>query len=161
MKPISPTRPIAALAVTACMLAAGMLASCSSRDVAVPCPSITTHAEAAQAFILTDSSRQLVDVCFNGVKASCNSRRNGDVRVEIEAGLKAKRSLSQSKEADIATIAMAAAIVGDDDVVVKTETFGYRIGFGKGDAQKYPIAEFSFDLAPTQRLIVMLTPTLE
>ena len=156
MKLISPTRSIAALALAACTLA-----SCSTGDVAVPCPSITTHAEAAEAFILTDGSRQLVDVRFNGVKASCSARRNGNVRVEIEAGLKATRSLSQSKAADLAIISMAAAVVGDDDEVVKTETFGYRIGFGKGDAQKFPIAEFRFDLAPTQRLILMLTPTLE
>ncbi|MEK9800626.1 MAG: hypothetical protein VW647_06985 [Alphaproteobacteria bacterium] len=134
------------------------LASCAKNEL-VACPSITAPVEATEAFGKTDNLGHLIDVRFNGVNAICTRKGNGDTHVAVAAGLKVKRDLTEGSDADVAVIGMAAAIVGPDDEVVSTEAFGYRIGFRKGLATDYPVAEIEFDLAPDQRLVLMLTPT--
>jgi len=135
------------------------LAGCASKDI-IACPPITAPEEAAEAFITTDKSGYLVDVRFNGVSAVCTLKRNGNTQVAVKAGLKARRSLSQGEEADVALVPMAAAIIGPDETVLSTKEFGYRIGFAKGKSLNYPVAEFDFELKSDERLVIMLTPTL-
>ena len=142
-------------------LAAISFSGCSviSKEV-VDCPQITAIPEAAEAFVKTDALEHLVDVRFNGVSTSCTKKRNGKIKMEVAAGLKAVRAFADKGEADVAIIGMAMAILGPDDKMVSNEAFGYRIGFGKGVRASYPIAEFDFVVDANQRVVLMLTPTL-
>ena len=126
----------------------------------VDCPKITALPEAAEVFVKTDNFGHLVDVRFNGVSTSCTKKRNGKIKMEVGAGVKAVRSYSGDGDADIAIIGMAMAIIGPDDKLVSNEAFGYRIGFGKGMEAQYPITEFDVVIEADQRVVLMLTPTL-
>ena len=115
--------------------------------------------------LLRPSSRQtflqhLVDVRFNGVSTSCTKKRNGKIKMEVEAGLKAVRAFADKGEADVAIIGMAIAILGPDDKMVSNEAFGYRIGFGSGVRSQLSNAEFDLVVDADQRAVLMLTPTL-
>ncbi len=130
-----------------------------SKEV-VDCPQITAMPEAAEAFVNTDDLAHLVDVRFNGVSTSCTKKRNGKIKMEVAAGLKAVRTFADKGEADVAIIGMAMAVLGPDEKMVSNEAFGYRIGFGSGVRSQYPIAEFDLVVEADQRVVLMLTPTL-
>ena len=127
---------------------------------AVDCPQITALQEAAEVSVKTDNFGHLVDVRFNGVSTSCTKKRNGKIKMEVSAGVKAVRSYTGNGDADVAIIGMAMAIIGPDDKLVSNEAFGYRIGFDKGMKSQYPITEFDFVIEAGQRVVLMLTPTL-
>ena len=143
------------------LLASFCFSGCSvvSKEV-VDCPQITVLPEAVEVFVKTDNFGHLVDVRFNGVSTSCTKKRNGKIKMEVGAGVKAVRSYSGDGDADIAIIGMAMAIIGPDDKLVSNEAFGYRIGFGKGMEAQYPITEFDVVIEADQRVVLMLTPTL-
>ena len=146
---------------TSLVLLAISFSGCSAlQKEVVACPQITALPEAATAFIKTDILTHLVDVRFNGVSASCTKKRNGKVKVEVAAGLKAVRSFTDEGDADVAIISMAMAVLGPDDKTVSNEAFGYRIGFGKGARTNYPVADFDLVVEPEQRVVLMLTPAL-
>ena len=44
---------------------------------------------------MTDKNRQIVDVRLNGVRAQCTAEANGDVLMEVKAGLKLTRNLDE------------------------------------------------------------------
>ena len=105
------------------------LSSCSSNDNVVFCPPLSAPSEGARAFILTDKHLQIVDVRLNGVRAQCTAEANGDVLMEVKAGLKMTRNLAENAESDIVVVQMMTAILDVDDQVVFNDRFGYKNGF--------------------------------
>ncbi len=147
--------------LTGLVLGAVIFSGCSvARKEVADCPQITALPEAAETYVKTDNLGHMVDVRFNGVSASCTKKRNGKIKVEVAAGLKATRAFTEKGEADVAIISMAMAVLGPNDEAMSTKAFGYRIGFGKGARTNYPIAEFDFVVEVGQRVVLMLTPTL-
>ena len=137
----------------------GVLAGCSAKDF-VACPQITAPEQATEAFVLTDETARIVDVRFNGVSASCIRKGNGNTLVTVAAGLKVSRQIVGGEDGDVASVPMAAAVIGPNDEVVSSKAFGYRIGFRKGKMIDYPVAEFENEMKPDERLVLMLTPAM-
>ena len=134
------------------------MAACSSSDDIAVCPSITAPAEGARVFVQTDDSKQIVDARFNGVRTSCTSQNDGTIKMEIKAGLKLSRNLSQNESADIVAVPMMVAILDANDAVISNDVFGYRNGFDKGVAKLYPVAEMDFDVPVGGRIVLSLRP---
>ena len=133
--------------------------SCSLNDDVVSCPRLSAPPEGARAFVVTDEHRQIVDVRLNGVRAQCTSEANGDVLMEVKAGLKLTRNLAENSEPDIAVVPMMIAILDADDRVVSNDRFGYRNGFKTDLEHLLPVVEFELVVPSGGRAVISLTPT--
>tara|TARA_B100001564_G_scaffold305695_1_gene274826 strand:+ start:278 stop:781 length:504 start_codon:yes stop_codon:yes gene_type:complete len=144
------------LALLGCLV---FLSSCSSNDDVVFCPPLSAPPEGARAFVVTDEHRQIVDVRLNGVRALCTVEANGDVLMEVKAGLKLTRNLAENAEPDIAVVPMMTAILDANDQVVSNDSFGYKNGFNTDLARLLPIVEFELVIPSGGRAVISLTPT--
>ena len=104
------------------------LNSCALLSDVVSCPPLSAPPEGARAFVMTDEHRQIVDVRLNGVRAQCTAEANGDVLMEVKAGLKLTRNLAENAKPDIAVVPMMTAILDANDKVVSNDSFGYKNG---------------------------------
>ena len=147
-------RPLPAL--LGCLV---LLGSCSSNDDVVFCPPLSAPPEGARAFVVTDEHRQIVDVRLNGVRALCTVEANGDVLMEVKAGLKLTRNLAENAEPDIAVVPMMTAILDANDQVVSNDSFGYKNGFDTDLERLLPIVEFELVIPSGGRAVISLTPT--
>ena len=143
-------------ALLGCLL---FLGSCSSNDDVVFCPPLSAPREGARAFVMTDEHRQIVDVRLNGVRALCTVEANGDVLMEVKAGLKLTRNLAENAEPDIAVVPMMTAILNDNDQVVSNDSFGYKNGFDTDLERLLPIVEFELVIPSGGRAVISLRPT--
>ena len=144
------------LALLGCLVS---LSSCSSFSDVVSCPPLSAPPEGARAFVVTDNFRQIVDVRLNGVSAQCTAEANGDVLVEVKAGLKLTRDLSENAEPDIAVVPMLIAILNADDQVVSNDSFGYKNGFDSDLGRLLPVVEFELVVPSDGRAVISLMPT--
>ena len=135
------------------------LSSCALLSDVVPCPSLSAPPEGARAFVMTDKNRQIVDVRLNGVRAQCTAEANGDVLMEVKAGLKLTRNLTENAEPDIAVVPMMTAILDADDKVVSNGSFGYKNGFDSDLDRLLPVVEFELVVPSGGRAIISLSPT--
>ena len=135
------------------------LSSCSSNDDVVFCPPLSAPPEGARAFVVTDEHRQIVDVRLNGVRALCTVEANGDVLMEVKAGLKLTRNLAENAEPDIAVVPMMTAILDANDQVVSNDSFGYKHGFDANLERLLPVVEFELVVPSGGRAVISLTPT--
>ena len=135
------------------------LSSCSFNDDVVFCPPLSAPPEGARAFVLTDEHRQIVNVRLNGVRAQCTAEANGDVLMEVKAGLKLTRNLAENAEPDIAVVPMMTAILDTDDQVVSNGSFGYKNGFDADLERLLPVVEFELVVPVGGRAVISLTPT--
>ncbi len=135
------------------------LSSCSSNDDVVFCPPLSAPPEGARAFVVTDEHQQIVDVRLNGVRALCTVEANGDVLMEVKAGLKLTRNLAENAEPDIAVVPMMTAILDANDQVVSNDSFGYKNGFDTGLERFLPVAEFELVVPSGGRAVISLSPT--
>ena len=135
------------------------LSSCSSNDDVVFCPPLSAPPEGARAFVVTDEHQQIVDVRLNGVRALCSVEANGDVLMEVKAGLKLTRNLAENAEPDIAVVPMMTAILDANDQVVFNDSFGYKNGFDTDLARLIPVVEFELVVPSGGRAVMSLTPT--
>ena len=108
---------------------------------------------------MTDEHRQIVDVRLNGVRALCTVEANGDVLMEVKAGLKLTRNLAENSEPDIAVVPMMTAILDANDQVVSNDSFGYKNGFDTDLERLLPIVEFELVIPSGGRAVISLTPT--
>ena len=135
------------------------LSSCSSNDDVVFCPPLSAPPEGARAFVVTDERRQIVDVRLNGVRANCTAKANGDVLMEVKAGLKMTRNLAENAEPDIAVVPMMTAILDANDQVVFNDSFGYKNGFDTDLERLFPVVEFELVVPSGGRAVISLMPT--
>ena len=135
------------------------LSSCALLSDVVSCPSLSAPPEGTRAFVMTDEHRQIVDVRLNGVRAQCTAEANGDVVMEVKAGLKMTRNLAENAEPDIAVVPMMTAIVDADDKVVSNASFGYKNGFDADLDRLLPVVEFELVVPSGGRAVISLTPT--
>ena len=135
------------------------LSSCSLLSDVVPCPPLSAPPEGARAFVVTDKNRQIVNVRLNGVRAQCKAEANGDVLIEVKAGLKLTRNLAENAERDIVVVPMMTAILDADDQVVSNESFGYKNGFDTDLERLLPVVEFELIVPSGGRAVISLTPT--
>ena len=136
-----------------------LLSSCSSNDDVVFCPPLSAPLEGARSFVVTDEHRQIVDVRLNGVRAQCTAEANGDVLMEVKAGLKLTRNLAENAESDIVVVQMMTAILDVDDQVVFNDRFGYKNGFDTDLERLLPVVEFDLVVPSGGRVVISLTPT--
>ena len=108
---------------------------------------------------MTDEHRQIVDVRLNGVRAQCTVEANGDVLMEVKAGLKLTRNLTDNAEPDIAVVPMMTAILDADDKVVSNGIFGYKNGFDSDLDRLLPVVEFELVVPSGGRAVISLSPT--
>ena len=135
------------------------LSSCSLLSDVVPCPPLSAPPEGARAFVMTEKHRQIVDVKLNGVRAQCTAEANGDVLMEVKAGLKLTRNLTENAEPDIAVVPIMTAILDADDKVVSNDSFGYKNGFDSNLDRLLPVVEFELVVPSAVRAVVSLSPT--
>ena len=135
------------------------LSSCSSNDDVVFCPPLSAPPDGARVFVVTDEYRQIVDVRLNGVRALCSVEANGDVLMEVKAGLKLTRNLAENAEPDIAVVPMMTAILDANDQVVFNDSFGYKNGFDTDLERLLPVVEFELVVPSGGRAVVSLKPT--
>ena len=133
--------------------------SCSSDDDLVFCPQLTAPPEGARAFVVTEKNRQIVDVKLNGVRAQCTAEADGDVLMEVRAGLKMTRNLAENAGIDIVVVPMMTAILDADDQVVFNDSFGYKNGFNADVERLLPVVEFELVVPSGGRAVISLTPT--
>ena len=120
---------------------------------------ISAPPEGARAFVVTDEHQQIVDVRLNGVRAQCTAEANGDVLIEVKAGLKLTRNLAENAEQDIAVVPMMTAILDADDQVVFNDSFGYKNGFDTDLERLLPVVEFELLVPSGGRAVISLKPT--
>ena len=147
------------LSITALLGFLLFLSSCSLRNDVVSCPPLSAPPEGARAFVVTDKFRQIVDVRLNGVRAQCTAEANGDVLMEVKAGLKLTRNLAENAEPDIAIVPMMTAILDADDQVISNDSFGYKNGFDTDLERLIPVVEFELVVPAGGRAVMSLTPT--
>ena len=135
------------------------LSSCALLSDVVSCPSLSAPPEGARAFVMTDEHRQIVDVRLNGVRAQCTVEANGDVLMEVKAGLKLTRNLAENAKPDIAVVPMMTAILDAGDKVVSNDSFGYKNGFDSNLDRLLPVVEFELVVPSGGRAVISLTPT--
>ena len=135
------------------------LGSCSLNDDVVFCPPLSAPPEGARAFVVTDEHRQAVNVRLNGVRAQCTAEANGEVFMEVKAGLKLTRSLADNAEADIVVVPMMTAILDADDQVASNDSFGYKNCFDTDIARLLPVVEFELTVPSGGRAVISLMPT--
>ena len=135
------------------------LSSCALLSDVVSCPSLSAPPEGTRAFVMTDEHRQIVDVRLNGVRAQCTAEANGDVLMEVKAGLKMTRNLAENAESDIVVVPMMTAILDVDDQVVFNNRFGYKNGFDTDLERLLPVVEFDLVVPSGGRVVISLTPT--
>ena len=135
------------------------LSSCALLSDVVSCPPLSAPPEGARAFVMTDEHRQIVDVRLNGVRAQCTAEANGDVLMEVKAGLKLTRNLTENAEPDIAVVPIMTAILDADDKVVSNGSFGYKNGFDSDLDRLFPVVEFELVVPSGGRAVVSLSPT--
>ena len=135
------------------------LSSCALLSDVVSCPSLSAPPEGTRAFVMTDEHRQIVDVRLNGVRAQCTAEANGDVLMEVKAGLKLTRNLVENAKPDIAVVPMMTAILDADDQVVSNGSFGYKNGFDADLERLLPVVEFELVVPVGGRAVISLTPT--
>ena len=123
------------------------------------CPPLSAPPEGARAFVVTDEHRQIVDVRLNGVRARCTVEANGDVLMEVKAGLKLTRNLAENAKPDIAVVPMMTAILDANDQVVSNDSFGYKNGFDTDLERLLPIVEFELVIPSGGRAVISLRPT--
>ena len=109
---------------------------------------------------MTDEQQQIVDVRLNGVRAKCTAEANGNVLMEVKAGLKLTRNLAENAEPDIAVVPMMTAILDADDQVISNDRFGYKNGFDTDLERLLPVVEFDLVVPSGGRAVISLTPTL-
>ncbi len=148
------SRPVMSVVLAA---AVALVAGCSSTPEYVACPDVTSPVEGTNAYLLTDTAKDEIDVRFNGVNSICTRLENGDTRVDMSIGLKIKRD-AKEPVADIVTLPILTAVLDADDNVVSNEEIPYKAGFRKPDEIKYPVAEVQFDVKPGQRIVISLAP---
>jgi hypothetical protein len=135
------------------------LASCSSGDDLLNCPPLSAPVEGAQAFVLTDEHKQIVGVRMNGVRAQCTAEADGSVLMEIKAGMKMTRNLTQNAEADSAVVPMITAVLDVDDNVVSNKLFSYKTGFDTDLDRLLPVFEFELVVPTDGRVVISLAPS--
>ena len=135
------------------------IASCSSGDSLVYCPPLSAPVEGARAFVVTDEHNQIVDVRLNGVRAQCTAESNGSVLMEIKAGMKMTRDLSQNARADIAVVPVMTAVLDANEKVLSNDVFGYKNGFNTDSDRLLPVFEFEMIVPSGGRAIISLQPT--
>ena len=135
------------------------LSSCALLSDVVSCPSLSAPPEGTRAFVMTDEHRQIVDVRLNGVRAQCTAEANGDVLMEVKAGLKLTRNLTENAEPAIAVVPMMTAILDADDKVVSNGSFGYKNGFDSDLDRLLPVVEFELVVPSGGRAVISLSPT--
>ena len=135
------------------------LSSCALLSDVVSCPLLSAPPEGMRAFVMTDKHRQIVDVRLNGVRAQCTAEANGDVLMEVKAGLKLTRNLAENAEPAIAVVPMMTAILDADDQVVSNSSFGYKKGFDADLDRLLPVVEFELVVPSGGRAVISLTPT--
>ena len=143
---------------TAMLGAFAFLVSCSSGNDLINCPPLSAPIEGARAFVLTDEFKQIVDVRLNGVRAQCAVRSDGGVLMEIKAGMKMTRDLTQNAEADIAVVPMITAVLDANDNVLSNNSFSYKNGFDTDLNRLLPVAEFELVVPMDGRAVISLTP---
>lgn len=137
-----------------------LLSSCSLLSDVVSCPPLSAPPEGARVFVMTDEQQQIVDVRLNGVRAKCTAEANGNVLMEVKAGLKLTRNLAENAEPDIAVVPMMTAILDADDQVISNDRFGYKNGFDTDLERLLPVVEFDLVVPSGGRAVISLTPTL-
>ena len=93
------------------------------------------------------------------MRAQCTAEANGDVLVEVKAGLKMTRNLAENAESDIVVVQIMTAILDVDDQVVFNDRFGYKNGFDTDLERLLPVVEFDLVVPSGGRVVISLTPT--
>ena len=93
------------------------------------------------------------------LRANCTLKANGDVLMEVKAGLKMTRNLAENAEPDIAVVPMMTAILDANDQVVFNDSFGYKNGFDTNLERLLPVVEFELVVPSGGRAVISLTPT--
>ena len=136
-----------------------VFAGCVSNSDIVMCPKISAPEEGARAFVRADEIMQSFDVRLNGVKKECTSHKSGGTAVALTVGLKISRNLVDGQKKALLTVPMMTATVDEQGMVIANDEFGYRVGFSKGDAQKYPTVEIEKLVPANARLVISLKPS--
>ena len=135
-----------------------LFSGCASNDEMVACPVISAPEEGARSFVRSDTGGQLFDVRLNGVTADCVLHKSGGTAVALTVGLKLDRNLGEGTDADILSVPMMTAMVDDQQSVISNSEFGYVVGFGKGEKQRYPTVELEEVVPASGRLVISLKP---
>jgi hypothetical protein len=135
-----------------------LLAGCASQNEVVFCPTISAPEEGARAYVRSDDAKQVFDVRLNGVNAICTRDNTGGTMVALSVGLKVKRSLAEGAENDVVAVPMMLAIVDANQTVIANQEFGYRVGFDKGNDNKFPVADIEQLIPADARLVISLRP---
>jgi hypothetical protein len=96
---------------------------------------------------------------MNGVRAQCTAEADGSVLMEIKAGMKMTRNLTQNAEADSAVVPMITAVLDVDDNVVSNKLFSYKTGFDTDLARLLPVFEFELVVPTDGRAVISLAPS--
>ena len=135
-----------------------LFSGCASKGDAVSCPKISAPEEGARAFVQADEGMQRFDVRLNGVKADCTNHKSGGTLVILTVGLKLNRNLGEGDKGALVAVPMMTAMVDEQETVIANDEFAYRVGFDKGDAQKYPNVEIEQLVPENARLVISLKP---
>ena len=136
-----------------------LFAGCVSKGDIVACPKISVPEEGAEAFVRADEIMQSFDVRLNGVTVDCRSHKSGGTEVALTVGLKLSRNLADGKKQGSLAVPMMTATVDELGTVIANDEFSYRVGFSKGDAQKYPTVEIEKLIPVNARLVISLKPS--
>lgn len=138
---------------------ATLLAACASDPVYVACPDITAPEEGVEAFMLMDTTNEVVNVRLNGVTARCEAVEDG-IDMAVSIGLKLKRVSAEKLPAGVAQVNIAGVVVEEDGSVGASETLRYKAGFTDNRQILYPVVDYQVTVKTGQRLVVSLLPRM-
>ena len=138
---------------------ATLLAACASDPVYVACPDITAPEEGVEAFMLMDTTNEVVNVRLNGVTARCEAVEDG-IDTAVSIGLKLKRVPAEKLPAGVAQVNIAGVVVEEDGSVGASETLRYKAGFTDNRQILYPVVDYQVTVKTGQRLVVSLLPRM-
>ena len=145
--------------VSASLGVATLLAACASDPVYVACPDITAPEEGVEAFMLMDTTNEVVNVRLNGVTARCEAVEDG-IDMAVSIGLKLKRVPAEKLPAGVAQVNIAGVVVEEDGSVGASKTLRYKAGFTDNRQILYPVVDYQVTVKTGQRLVVSLLPRM-
>lgn len=102
---------------------------------------------------------QPVAVRLNGVSASCHTAK-GMVVMDVSAGLKVSRDLSEGIETARVQVPVLVSKIGQDEQPYGADSFGFSMAFAKNKDTLYPVVEFRITLEEGARAVLALTPDI-
>ena len=118
---------------------------------------VTSYQDGVRSSLITQNTKQNVEVRLNGVSAICEDRAN-DVATEVAIGLKVSRELEDSREVAPVIVPMVAAVISADETVLETQSFVYTMQFTANSPVIYPLVRRDFAVPKGGRVILSLTP---